>query len=135
MARKMTTRRRRKSRRPSELNEFTEFNDLKCFQTFRVLSRTVVFENDPLGALLDNEPDEIIQVQQTQPLTEEQLEKARIQQAMFSDQPVLFKGHRSATFDDASNLNKGIHRSETMPVQSITSSIANIGSSLKFGFR
>jgi hypothetical protein len=73
-------------------------------------------------------------VQQTQPLTEEQLEKQRIQAAMFSDQPVLFKGHRSATFDDASNLNKGIHRSETMPVQSITSSIANIGSSLKFGF-
>lgn len=101
----------------------------------RILSRTVVLENDPLGALLDNEPDEIIQVhQQTQPMTEEQLEKARIQQAMFSDQPVLFKGHRSATFDDTSSINKGMHRSETMPVQSITSSIANIGSSLKFGF-
>jgi hypothetical protein len=98
------------------------------------MTRTVVLENDPLGALIDNEPDEIIQVQQSQPLTEEQLEKQRIQAAMFSDQPVLFKGHRSATFDDASNLNKGIHRSETMPVQSITSSIANIGSSLKFGF-
>ena len=100
----------------------------------RISSRTVVLENDPLGALLDNEPDEIIQVQQTQPLTEEQQEKARIQQAMFSDQPVLFKGHRSATFDDSSSISKGMHRSETMPVQSITSSIANIGSSLKFGF-
>lgn len=100
-----------------------------------MLSRTLVLENDPLGALLDNEPDEIIQVQQTQPLTEEQLEKARIQQAMFSDQPILFKGHRSATFDDSTNLGKSMHRSETMPVQSITSSIANIGSSLKFGFR
>lgn len=103
-------------------------------QSFRVLSRTVVLENDPLGALLDNEPDEIIQVQQAQPLTDEQREKARIQEAMFADQPILFKGHRSATFDDASHLNKGIHRSETMPVQSITTSIANIGSSLKFGF-
>lgn len=104
-------------------------------QSFRVLSRTVVLENDPLGALLDNEPDdEIIQVQQAQPLTDEQREKARIQEAMFADQPILFKGHRSATFDDASHLNKGIHRSETMPVQSITSSIANIGSTLKFGF-
>lgn len=100
----------------------------------RILSRTVVLENDPLGALIDNEPDEIIQVQQTQTLSEEQQEKARIQQAMFSDQPVLFKGHRSATFDDSSSINKAIHRSETMPVQSITSSIANIGSSLKFGF-
>lgn len=75
-----------------------------------------------------------MQTQETQPLTDEQLEKVRIQQAMFSDQPILFKGHRSATFDDATNLNKGIHRSETMPVQSITSSIVNIGSSLKFGF-
>jgi hypothetical protein len=99
-----------------------------------VLSRTVVLENDPLGALLDNEPDEIIQVQESQPLTVEQLEKARIQQAMFSDQPILFKGHRSATFDDASNLSKGMHRSDTMPAQSITSSIAHLGSSLKFGF-
>lgn len=88
-----------------------------------------------MGALLDIEPNEEIQVQQTQPLTEEQLEKARIQQAMFSDQPILFKGHRSATFDESTSLNKGIHRSETMPVQSITSSIAHIGSSLKFGFR
>jgi hypothetical protein len=74
-------------------------------------------------------------VQQTQTMTAEQLEKSRIHEAMFADQPVLFKGHRSATFDDASHLNKGIHRSETMPMQSITSSIANIGSSLKFGFR
>lgn len=99
------------------------------------LSRTVVTENDPLGALIDNETDEIIQVQQSQPMTEEQLEKARIHEAMFSDQPVLFKGHRSATFENASNLNKGMHRSDTMPTQSITSSIASIGSSLKFGFR
>lgn len=91
-------------------------------------------ENDPLGALLD-ETDEIIQVQQTQPLTEEQIEKARIREAMFADQPRLFKGHRSATFENASNLNKGMHRSDTMPAQSITSSFANIGSSLKFGFR
>lgn len=103
--------------------------------TQRVIPRTVVLENDPLGAFIDNEPDEIIQVQQNQTMTPEQLEKARITAAMFADQPILFKGHRSATFDDAANLNKGIHRSETMPMQSITSSIANIGSSLKFGFR
>ncbi|KAG5671963.1 hypothetical protein PVAND_002128 [Polypedilum vanderplanki] len=100
----------------------------------KVSTRTVVTENDPLGALLDNEADEIIQVQQTQPMTEEQLEKARIHEAMFADQPVLFKGHRSQTFENAANLNKGMHRSDTMPTQSLTSSIANIGSSLKFGF-
>lgn len=91
-------------------------------------------ENDPLGALIDNETDEIIQVQQTQPMTEEQMEKARIHEAMFADQPILFKGHRSATFENASNLNKGMHRSDTMPTQSITSSFASIGSSLKLGF-
>lgn len=100
----------------------------------KVSTRTVVTENDPLGALIDNEADEIIQVQQTQPLTEEQLEKARIHEAMFADQPILFKGHRSQTFENASNLNKGMHRSDTMPAQSLTSSFANIGSSLKFGF-
>jgi hypothetical protein len=106
------------------------------FCHFRVSPRTVVTENDPLGALIDNESDEIIQVQQTQPMTAEQMEKARIHEAMFADQPILFKGHRSQTFENASNLNKGMHRSDTMiPSQSLTSSIANIGSSLKFGFR
>jgi hypothetical protein len=106
-----------------------------CFNLFRVSPRTVVTENDPLGALEDNETDEIIQVQQSQPLTEEQMEKARIHEAMFSEQPVLFKGIRSQTFENASNLNKGMHRSDTMPTQSLTSSFASIGSSLKFGFR
>lgn len=100
----------------------------------KVSPRTVVTENDPLGALEDNETDEIIQVQQSQPLTEEQREKARIHEAMFSEQPVLFKGIRSQTFENASNLNKGMHRSDTMPTQSLTSSFASIGSSLKFGF-
>lgn len=64
------------------------------------------------------------------------MEKARIREATLSDQPVLFKGIRSQTFENASNLNKGMmHRSDTMPTQSLTSSIASIGSSLKFGFR
>lgn len=92
----------------------------------------MVTENDPLGALID-EPDEILELQQI-PKTIDELEKMRIQHEMYSDQPVLFKGHRSATFDESSNINKGIHRSETMPMSSITSSFANIGSSLKFGF-
>lgn len=89
-------------------------------------------ENDPLGALID-EPDEILELQQT-PKTHEELEKLRVQNEIFSDQPVLFKGHRSATFDESSNIAKGMHRSDTMPMSSITSSFANIGSSLKFGF-
>ena len=100
----------------------------------KISPRTVVTENDPLGALMD-EQDEIIQVHQQQPQTQEQLEKMRIQSAMYSDTPILFKGHRSATFDEGCNLTKGMNRSETMPMASITSSFANIGSSLKFGFR
>ncbi|CRL08126.1 CLUMA_CG020952, isoform A [Clunio marinus] len=100
----------------------------------KILSRTVVLENDPLGALLDTDQDETVDIKKSTPMTSEQIEKARIQKAMYSDQPILFKGHRSATFENASNLNKGIHRSETMPTQSFTSSISNFGSSLKFGF-
>lgn len=51
---------------------------------------------------------------------------------VYTDQPVLFKGQRSATFDESTHLNKSIHRSETMPASSVTSSLASLGSSLKF---
>lgn len=53
---------------------------------------------------------------------------------MYTDKPILFKGQRSATFDESTNLNKSMHRSETMPGSSVTTSLANIGSSLKFSF-
>lgn len=94
-------------------------------------------ENDPLGALLDSEKDEILELQpneQVPEIDEKQLEKQRIQTAMYSDQPILFKGHRSATFDESSSLSKNMHRSETMPMSSFSSGFASLSSSLKFGF-
>lgn len=94
----------------------------------RISPRTPVTQNDPLGALNDEE-DEIIEVQQS-------TEKLSLQynNTIYTDQPVLFKGQRSATFDDSTQLNKSMHRSETMPVSSVTSSLASLGSSLKFSF-
>lgn len=53
---------------------------------------------------------------------------------IYSDQPILFKGQRSATFDESTNLNKSMQRSETMPPSSVTSSLAGLGSTLKFNF-
>jgi DENN domain-containing protein 4 len=52
---------------------------------------------------------------------------------LYTDQPILFKGQRSATFDDSTQLNKTLHRSETMPT-SVASSLASLGSTLKFSF-
>lgn len=99
-------------------------------------------QDDPLGALNDDGNDELLAVQQS-------TEKLSLASAngtggqngihhnntIYTDQPILFKGQRSATFDDSMQLNKSMHRSETMPVtSSVTSSFASIGSSLKFNF-
>lgn len=53
---------------------------------------------------------------------------------LYSDKPILFKGQRSATFDESTQLNKNMHRSETMPGSSVASSLANLGSSFKLNF-
>lgn len=53
---------------------------------------------------------------------------------MYSDKPILFKGQRSATFDESTQLNKNMQRSETMPGTSVASSLANLGSSFKINF-
>ncbi|KXJ75086.1 hypothetical protein RP20_CCG012333 [Aedes albopictus] len=108
----------------------------------KVSPRTLVTQDDPLGALNDDGNDELLAVQQS-------TEKLSLTSAngtggqngihhnntIYTDQPILFKGQRSATFDDSMQLNKSMHRSETMPVtSSVTSSFASIGSSLKFNF-
>ncbi|XP_058454899.1 DENN domain-containing protein Crag isoform X2 [Malaya genurostris] len=104
----------------------------------KVSPRTVVTQDDPLGALKD---DEVLEIQQS---TEKLSLNANSggqngvhhhNDTIYTDQPVLFKGQRSATFDDSLQLNKSMHRSETMPVgSSVTSSFASIGSTLKFNF-
>lgn len=53
---------------------------------------------------------------------------------LFSDKPILFRGQRSATFDESVPLNSNLQRSETMPGSSVTSSLVNLGSTLKFNF-
>lgn len=101
------------------------------FNPNRISPRTPVTQNDPLGAL--NEDDEIIEIEQQkqQPIIDLAHNNNNI---IYTDQPILFKGQRSATFDDSTQLNKSLHRSETMPASSLTSSLAGLGSSLKFSF-
>lgn len=92
-------------------------------------------QNDPLGAL--NEEDEVVKVVPAalqQPIDQQSVVNNNNNATMYTDQPVLFLGQRSATFDESLHLNKSIHRSETMPAVTLTSSLAGIGSSLKFNF-
>lgn len=104
----------------------------------------MVTQDDPLGALNDGD-DEVLELQRsTEKLSLAGGDKPNANGAalhhhnntIYTDQPVLFKGQRSATFDDSLQLNKSMHRSETMPVgSSVTASFASsIGSTLKFSF-
>lgn len=107
---------------------------------YRLSSRTVVTQDDPLGALNDDEAEE------EGPTEEDQEDRDRTngdavegsttmlnesdKKQMYSDQPILFRGHRSQTFDESiGNVSKSMHRSETMPTNSVASSLA---SSIKF---
>lgn len=95
---------------------------------YRVAPRTPVIKNDPLGAL--NEKDEAKTSDKTiNTHTKEEDETIKIRSTIYSDQPILFKGQRSATFDESMSSSKSMHRSKTMP-----SSFAAIGSSFKFHF-
>lgn len=95
-------------------------------------------QNDPLGALLEETtgsaerrlPGDVRSPSAPPPSTDNKLHNNN---HMYSDQPILFKGQRSATFDESVHLGK-MHRSETMPAATLTSSLAGLGSSLKFSF-
>uniref|UniRef100_A0A1A9ZC55 UDENN domain-containing protein n=1 Tax=Glossina pallidipes TaxID=7398 RepID=A0A1A9ZC55_GLOPL len=100
----------------------------------KISPRTPVTQNDPLGAL-----------DETQTSTLKASPGYRVPSSMstttithnsniYSDKPILFKGQRSATFDESTQLNKSMQRSETMPGSSVASSLANLGSALKFNF-
>lgn len=112
--------------------EITLISLLYC----RVSPRTLVTQDDPLGALNDDGSDEVLEVRQSaEKLSLMENSIHHHNDTIYTDQPILFKGQRSATFDDSLQLNKSMHRSETMPVtSSVTSSFASIGSSLKFNF-
>ncbi|XP_067639597.1 DENN domain-containing protein Crag isoform X2 [Eurosta solidaginis] len=101
----------------------------------KISPRTPVTQNDPLGALNEDLTD-----QSTPTNTELNKDTSNQHHAgipnntIYTDKPVLFKGQRSATFDESTQLNKSMQRSETMPGSSVASSLANFGSSLKFNF-
>lgn len=107
---------------------------IKCvfFFCFRISPRTPVTQNDPLGAL--NEEDEIIKIEKTPAQKDKIIRVNNNNNTIYSDQPILFKGQRSATFDESTNLNKSMQRSETMPPSSVTASLVGLGSTLKFNF-
>lgn len=107
-----------------------------CIPSTRISPRTPVTQNDPLGALNEEESgSSATPTQQTQPAVETS-SHTQMDSSIYSDKPILFRGPRSATFDESTQIGKSMHRSETMPVASsgVTHSLANIGSSLKFTF-
>ncbi|GLV31716.1 Calmodulin-binding protein related to a Rab3 GDP/GTP exchange protein [Carabus blaptoides fortunei] len=94
----------------------------------KVSPRTPVTENDPLGALQQpNTPPPVV------PSSEMPFQSPVIP----TDTPVLFRSsvQRSATFEGSPpTQTKGLHRSETVPASSVSSSLASLSSSLKMNF-
>ncbi|XP_058115826.1 DENN domain-containing protein Crag [Anopheles ziemanni] len=103
----------------------------------KISPRTIVTQDDPLGAL-NHAPNDTIEVSQGRCETTQEGQSAITlsgKSTIYTDQPILFKGQRSATFDDSTQLNKSLQRSETMPMtNAVTSGFASLGSSLKFNF-
>lgn len=71
------------------------------------------------------------------PPAEDSAPNASVQTEQLSDDPVLFRSsvQRSATFEGSPPAPNKIHRSETVPAATVASSLANLGSSIKLGFR
>lgn len=99
---------------------------------FRIPPRTLVTQNDPLGAL--NDEDEI-RVLANKGCETPEMGKTTKSNSMFSDQPILFRGQRSATFDEAMSTSKSMQRSRTLPSTSSAANFAGIGTTFKFNFR
>ncbi|XP_017852786.1 DENN domain-containing protein Crag isoform X4 [Drosophila busckii] len=118
-----------------ELDEHAQRARQRVQSPTKISPRTPVTQNDPLGALNEEEATPKSQVPPTETTTTTTITNA-LQSNIYSDKPILFRGQRSATFDESTQIGKSMHRSETMPVASsgVTHSLANIGSSLKFTF-
>lgn len=105
-------------------------NDGQSMSPKRVPPRTLVTENDPLGAFDDDKENQTTILQSKRNASEPHVIARN--DSMFSDQPILFKGQRSATFDESMNASK--QRSRTLPSTSASVNFAGIGSSFKFNF-
>ena len=125
-----------RSKIKSDIEFFLDLFIENEFLFFRISPRTPVTQNDPLGAL---DEEEIVEDKNKTPKANDiKLNHStpnNNNNMIYSDKPILFKGQRSATFDESTQLNKSISRSETMPGSSVASSLANLGSTLKFNFR
>lgn len=97
----------------------------------RVSPRTPVTQNDPLGALVEEE-EELIKIEKTGVETKNSFLIKN--NTIYTDQPILFRGQRSATFDESTPMYKSMQRSKTMPPSSVTSSLAGFSQSLKLNF-
>lgn len=88
-------------------------------------------QDDPLGALNDEQIAGVDDKgQASSSVASDVVQGTLDKKHIYTDQPILFRGHRSQTFDESmTNINKSMHRSETMPANSVASSLA---SSIKF---
>lgn len=90
-------------------------------------------QDDPLGALNDEQiagGDDKGPATSSASVATDVVQGTLDKKHIYTDQPILFRGHRSQTFDESmTNINKSMHRSETMPANSVASSLA---SSIKF---
>ncbi|XP_064212569.1 DENN domain-containing protein Crag isoform X3 [Tribolium castaneum] len=95
----------------------------------KVSPRTLVTQNDPLGAFDQAPPPKTSITPPPEPVQSNQ-------NLLLTDDPVLFKStvHRSATFEGSPPAQSKIHRSETVPAATVASSLASLGSSFKLGF-
>ncbi|XP_022900538.2 DENN domain-containing protein Crag isoform X1 [Onthophagus taurus] len=100
-------------------------DDLKESPT-KTSPRTVVTENDPLGALDKPEIEE-------EPPVNIESSPISYSNPPPSDDPVLFRNsvQRSATFEGSPPTQNKLQRSETIPSAMVTSGFASIGSSIK----
>lgn len=101
------------------------------FTFYRVSPRTPVTQNDPLGAL-NEEEEELIKIEKTS--VESQNSYLIENNTIYTDQPILFRGQRSQTFDDSTRMYSNMQRSKTMPPSSVSSGFAGLGQSFKFSF-
>ncbi|KAJ3666052.1 hypothetical protein Zmor_001507 [Zophobas morio] len=95
----------------------------------KISPRTVVTQNDPLGAFDQPPPPKTCVTPPPEPVVANQ-------NPLLTDEPVLFKStvHRSATFEGSPPAQSKLHRSETVPAATVASSLASLSSSLKMGF-
>lgn len=99
------------------------------FCVTRVSPRTPVTQNDPLGAL-NEEEEELIKIDKTN--VESPNSYLVENNTIYTDQPVLFRGQRSHTFDDSTKMFGNMQRSKTMPPSSVSSGFAGLGQTFKY---